>query len=509
MSGNDSEETREDEIKSGSTRDIDKKAEGIKETRQKEEQERIEEQFREKEEQIEMERQQKSKEYKDIKKMIMIFGILVVSTLLIVVVINFLTYGIFGDSGDNHQTQVDDSSGSSVKIVTPSLHPFNPTTTPDNSTIPMPNRSNSLYDEFMEQEHVRKGDLLTVDAFMEEIRKQFRPNEKGEMPEFPANNAMMIQIALKNAGIDEQEVSEDGMGLSQLSEFLRRHGFYCITEIGDLQFGDIVFMENMDKEEEGEIWVIEDYEPETGICKKYDVHGIAPDGTDRKAERQPVLAELMEYGNSMTFLYAYRMVGDISNPDDLSIASEEEEIRVYGEEKEGEAVSTKLSKISKGYYDYCYIYTVESNKRNGKENHVLEDAFDGNTNTCWIIQKSGDDPEGEDTYVDITFQPMKKLSGICINNGVCSSEENYREYGRIKSFGLEINGEEIDVEKNNIDGDDDISKSFELKDERGPQYLFFTQDKFVKSIKITVQDLFPGNVDAWGISEVTFFTITK
>ena len=107
----------------------------------------------------------------------------------------------------------------------------------------------------------------------------------------------LISRALYNLGYTDQK--NGGEVTEGLTTYLPAHGFETITDVNEVQAGDIIHVSHLDGTA-GHCFVVASYDPATGICTKYDMGS-----NDRIKAQQPFTAQLDEWSN-YEFAAAYR-----------------------------------------------------------------------------------------------------------------------------------------------------------------------------------------------------------
>lgn len=143
-----------------------------------------------------------------------------------------------------------------------------------------------------------------------------------------------------------------------------------------------------------------------------------------------------------------------------------------------------------GYSEVGYAEAMATNHLStSKVSYPIQNALDGNTNTCW---QDGVEGNGEGTEITVTLWEESHLQYIVIYNGQVKTEEKFRNNGRVCQ--LEIrNGQFTEV--------------IEMPDENVPVVIGLMEGwENVSQVTFKINSVYPGDVYAdTCISEIVFY----
>ena len=339
-------------------------------------------------------------------------------------------------------------------------------------------------------------EAFSVEDFIEKVAEacwdiELSP-ESDETSEV-SNNLRMLSEALRKLGINDMPGELD---LQHLEGYLLRHGFYCPYDKNDIRRGDIVLIrekKDSDERDEAELYVIDSYDSENHVCKKYDLSKTSSESLNLLRNYQPVLSEMEDFDNKVERLELYRIIEepDFANRDPQNLES----VKQSG--KLDIIVSPEGSDVRESMYgrELYPVFSAKgtSSKRMDSNYNDFrpQSAFDNDYNTCWITE------ENDNRYLEMSFAYEKSVDLIAIYSGNWTSEEGYNKYSVPCKILLEFRRADDEVT---------FQKEVELSEDRTPQYIRFSNPIIMKSLSIIVEDVYERENGGCIISEVQMFS---
>ena len=414
------------------------------------------------------------------------WGMGIIAVILIAVMVLWIVKPDFNEIFEGSKKQIPDTYDeldSSVSILS------------DEDISKEESEENDLLVQLTEKRNLFK-EPFSVEDFIEKVAEacwEIEPSPESDETSDVGDNLKMISEALRKLGINDMPGELD---LQHLEWYLLRHGFYCPYDKKNILRGDIVLIREENDFDGGEkigLYVIDSYDSENHVCKKYDLSENSTEGLSLPRSYQPVLAEMDDFDNKVDSIELYRVIEEPEfadwDPQNLESEKQSEKLDITVSSEGSDIRDTMFSRE---------LYTVfsaqgTSSKRMDKNYNDFrpQSAFDNDYNTCWITE------ENNNRYLEMSFAYEKSVGLITIYNGNWTSEEGYNKYSTPRKILLEFRR-----------ADDEVAfhKEVELSEDRMPQFIRFSNPIIMKSLSIIVEDVYERENGGCIISEVQMFS---
>ena len=279
-----------------------------------------------------------------------------------------------------------------------------------------------------------------------------------------------IARILWDLGLHDQPVG----GVTSLWTYLPRHGFDLISDPNDLQPGDIVqIMYTTANDHTRDTFILTDYDPETGMCRKYDMSKARRTSELRLHCAQPFTAALNEFGDNGEFLMGYRLK---ALPESSYDSGNEDIVPASTGLSVLDSRPSDLSAYTSLPYDSASATSFLIQELPEYIDNRAVSAIDGDETTSWQEGASG---YGAGEAISTAFVRHRRVKYIALQLGNWRTGQSYYDSGRPRTMTITVGGRDFRVD---------------FSDTRSAKYLAFSEPVYVDRITYTIEDTYDGVV---------------